>query len=486
MKGKLKNLSWTILDSIFNNGFSFLVGIILARNLSPEIFGSIGIILMILSFLKIFIDGGLNFAILQSTKITEGEYSTVFYSQIILSVLFFILLNLYSKNILGLIGHIELVNETRILSLILLIDPLYAVHKIKMSLNFRFEEVAKISILSSLLSGLVSIILVFNDFGIYSIIVQQIVKSIALFILYFIKIDGFPRWYVDLEYLSRISKKSMKIIVSSLITNLNSKAMYIFMSKQFSLANLGYYSRSEQFESILSGSFTGAVDKVNFSSLHLAKRNNCFEVSFKKSLTRTVLIHVLIFSLLYAFSYDLIYMLFGQKWIPSVPILRLLILGTLFYPLDLMGHNTLTIYGFSGAILLNQISKTVLIIIQLIVGYFFGFEKMLITRIICNSFSSFFIIYLAQRAAKLSLLKHIASQAKLYVLSFFTTIVLFLVDSLVDDYSFGLLVKMLTSVVVLILIRLGNFDSDYSKIFDYFISYTKMLIIRVNNFKKTI
>ncbi len=88
----ITGLKWSFVDSFANQGVQLIIGIILARLLSPREFGLIGIITAFIALSQSFVDSGFSQTLIRKNNCTQADYCTVFYFNILIGLLFYAVL----------------------------------------------------------------------------------------------------------------------------------------------------------------------------------------------------------------------------------------------------------------------------------------------------------------------------------------------------------------------------------------------------------
>jgi O-antigen/teichoic acid export membrane protein len=98
-KKALKGVSWSAIDVISGQGFNFLIGLILARILTPEEFGLIGMVTIFIALSNSVMDSGFSSALIRKVNSSSKDYNTVFYVNVILGLSLYLILFFSSPGI---------------------------------------------------------------------------------------------------------------------------------------------------------------------------------------------------------------------------------------------------------------------------------------------------------------------------------------------------------------------------------------------------
>ena len=318
----ITGLFWSFVDNFAVQTIQFIIGVILARLLSPTDFGLIGMITIFISISQWFISSGFGQALIRKQNCTQKDYSTVFIFNIITGVVLYLILFFLAPFISNFFKEPELVLLLKIFGLNLIIISLTIVQKTQLTKRLDFKLQTRISIISSIISGIVGITLALNGFGVWSLVYKSLVEySLSSGLLWFLN-----KWRPSVIF----SKKSFrelfgfgfKLMLRGLIYTLFNNVYYAVIGKYFSTATLGYYTKAEQFSNLPSSNINKVVNRVTYPSLSELQEDRIeLKKVYKKMFTTLVFITSALMILLCALAEPVIITLIGEKWRPSIIIL---------------------------------------------------------------------------------------------------------------------------------------------------------------------
>ena len=386
----VRGVGWTALDSVASYGISFLVGLVLARLLSPDEYGLIGIITIFIAVFNTIIDSGFSIALIRKPNVTNDDYCTVFFINLGISVVLALLLYFGANGIANYFGREELVSLTQVMSCILIINALGIVQKAKLTKQLDFKSQTKVSIIASSISGVLGIGTAILGMGVWALVVQQVSRQLLnTFLLW-----TFSRWIPQLR-LSLASFKelfgfSWKLLVAQIINTVWAKLYQFVIGKYYSSETLGHYTRAEQFATIFSSNITTIVQRVSLPVMSEIQDNTQRLVAaYRRIIKSTMLLTLVLMFGLAAVAKPMIYVLIGEQWMPCVPFLQILCFSFAFYPLHALNLNMLQVQGRSDILLILQIVKNIIALIPLALGIWVGIYWMLGGSVICGFFDYF-------------------------------------------------------------------------------------------------
>ena len=377
-KKTFNGMKWALLDNIANSGVTFLVGLVLARMLSPVEFGILGIITIFINLSITVIDGGFATALIRKPDADENDYNTVFHVNVLVSGILIALLCLTSEFIANFFAQPVLAQVLPIMSIILLFNACSLIQKTILVKRLDFRSQAYVSLVSSITSGAIGITIAYHGGGIWALAVQQMSRQFIMMMGLWIA----NHWMPTL----RFSKKSFrdlfgfgsKILAANVINSLYKDMFLAVIGKMYTIRELGYYNRADQFNIIFSNNFGQIVKRVSLSSLSLVQDDETrFRHSYRKMTLYIGMINFAAVFGLSAIAKPLIVTLIGEKWLPSVYLLQIMSLYAALYPLHQLNLNILSVRKRSDLFLKLEIVKKILFIPVIVVGFFFELQFMI-------------------------------------------------------------------------------------------------------------
>src|SRR5574344_1238787 len=386
-KKTFNGAKWSLTGNIVTALVSFIVGIILARILTVEQYGFLGMIAIFIAISTTFIDSGFSNALIRKKNVSSKDYNTIFYFNIIVSVFFFLLLFWVAVPVSHFYNQPLLVPVTRVFAITLIINALGLVQVVVFTRQVDFKTQALVNIISTLIGGGVAIFFALSGYGVWSLVWQQIVKQFTNTLLIWI----FCSWRPVLPFsplaFSKESFKELfgfgsKLVASGLLGTLFDNAAYIIVGKVYSPTQLGLYTRGEQFPNFLSTNFTYAVQRATYPTLSTMQDDKPrLKGAFIRVFRSVLLISVSLCLFLAAVAKPLILSLLGTKWEGSTIYLQLLCFIAIFYPLHAINLNILQVKGRSDWILAMEFIKRGFSVVSILIGVFMSIKAMLIAMI---------------------------------------------------------------------------------------------------------
>lgn len=392
----VKGVGWSSIDSIANYGIGFVVGLILARLLSPNEYGLIGILTIFINVFNTIIDSGFSTALIRRNDIKDIDYSTVFIINLVVSTALALLMFLGAPYISVFFERPELTPITQVMSLILVINAVGIVQKTILTKNIDFKTQTKISIISHASSGVIGIALALTGCGVWALVAQQLSARLFTTTLLWIYNKWKPRLEFSIESFKSLFGFSWKLLVAQ-IFNTAWKELYKFVvGKFYHPETLGLYTRAEQFNMMFSSNITTVVKRVSLPTLSAIKdeRERLVD-AYRRIIRSTMLVTSVCMFMLAAIAKPLILVLLGPKWVDCVPFIQILCFSYVLYPLHALNINMMTLQGRSDLLLILQIIKNVITLIPIAIGIWIGIYWMLLASVVLGIVEYFLNSYYA-------------------------------------------------------------------------------------------
>ena len=362
-KKTVRGLGWSATDNVLKMGITFVVSIVLARLLTPDEYGLIGILMIFISVFNAIVDSGFTSALIRKQNIQDIDFSTAFWTNLALSIVMALTLFFCAVPIAHFFGRQELLPLTQVMSCVVVINAFALVQRARMTKNIDFKTQTKVTVISSVISGAVGIGMAFCGFGVWSLVGQQIsLQLLTTIFLWF-----FNRWLPKFQF-SKTSFAEMwsfgwKLLVSSLIDTTWKEIYQVVVGKCYSPATLGLYTRAKQFSQLASTNLTIIIQRVSFPVLSSIQDDKVRLKSAYCRVIRTTMLPTFVLMLgMTACAKSMILVLIGEKWIGCVPLLQLICLTGMLYPLHAINLNMLQVQGRSDLFLKLEIIKKIIAI----------------------------------------------------------------------------------------------------------------------------
>ena len=413
VKQAKSGFAWDLMGTFFKQISVLTVSAILARLLSPEEFGVIGMAMVFVSISQIFIDIGFTQGLIQNQKNTKTIYSSVFYLNIVLGFLICTLLFLLAPLIGSFYEMNQVIAVVQWLCIIPLISAFGSVQKVQFIKRLDFKTLAYSTVFSTIIGGVIGIVVAFLHYGVFALVAQQITTAIILTVILWLKSNWRPSWVFSFKEIKKILNFSIYVFLDNFSRTFFNKLDTLFIGKYFSAATLGFYSRAESLNAQIIQYTTSSLGKVIFPTFSKFQDNRkVFEANYFKVFHLATVVTVFLVGPLFFLAEDIIITLLGDKWKPSVLIFQILVFKILISPFGTLTAKSLLAKGFSKKkFQINQI-KRLLLFAPIYFGYLYGLNAFLITLIVAKSIVFIISIWTVHKYLNISFTKQLIAFIK--------------------------------------------------------------------------
>lgn len=354
----LSGLIWRWLERVGAQGVQFIVSLVLARLLAPEVFGTIALINVFIAILEVFVDSGLGNSLIQKKEADDLDFSTVFYFNMVVCCVLYVGLFLVAPFIAEFYNMPELVWPIRAIGLILVISGVKNVQQAYVSRTMQFKLFFYATLCGTIGAAVLGIWMAVAGFGIWALIAQSLFNSTVDTIILWCTVKWRPRRMFSWERLKVLLTFGWKLLVSSLLDTGYNRLRQMVIGKLYTPSSLAFYDKGSHFPAIVVNNITSSINSVLFPAMSSEQDNK----EIIRSLTRRAIktsSYVMwpLMMGLCACAESIVTILLTEKWLPCVPYLRIFCITYAFYPIHAANLNAIKAMGRSDIFLKLEIIK---------------------------------------------------------------------------------------------------------------------------------
>ena len=392
-----KSFTWTAVDRFSNLFIQFVLGIVIARLVTPAEYGVLGILMVFINISNVFIDSGLSSALIYQNKLCSKNLNTTFAFNLSISMLIYAVIFMASPYVESFYNLPKLSIYLRVSALVLFINSLVAVPTAILKIKLDFKSLAISNMFSTLLSGVAGIYYAYHGFGIWALIIQLLSRNTLLLLLLYVQCRWLPRLAFDIDTFKSLYRYGVNIFSASCITKIADEGVAFVIAKAFTPFSLGIYSRSQQFASLPATSIGGVITTALFPSLSSIKDDDEKLMNiFKKVIEFQAFICIPIFMWFAMTAEPIVRILLTDKWIAVVPILQILCLGGMMAIIAGTTEQVLNAKGRSDYFLRQQVVKIMLKLVMISLSIQFGLYAVAIAEAVYTACTFFITNYFAK------------------------------------------------------------------------------------------
>jgi len=406
----ISGMIWVGVQKFGTLIITFLSNIILARLLTPDDYGMVGMLAIFIAISNAFIDGGFGSALIQKSNPSQKDYSTVFYWNIFLGVVLYEILFIAAPFIEQFYDDIVgLSIVLRVQGIVLIINAITIVQFNQLRKLMNFKLLARINVASALISVACAIVMAFLDFGVWSLVGQQIVLSISNCILLWFYCRWRPTERFSMHSLKELFAFGSFMMFSSLVNTIGSNINGLLIGKFFSAGTLGYFTQAKKLEDVSSIGLLNVVEQVTYPMLVEVKSDhNKMAIVLSRFNSALLGLTMPLLYLLILMASPIIVFLFSERWLPSAPILQILAVHGIFICMQGANYNAIAAIGKSKTLFQWTLIKRfggIAIIVGLLLS--FGFNGLLWGIVLNGAFIAFCNMYLVSKYISFKITKQL-------------------------------------------------------------------------------
>ena len=363
----LSNLIWRFAERCGAQIVQFVVSIILARILAPELYGTIALVTVFIAILQVFVDSGLGNALIQKKEADDIDFSTVFYTNLVFCIILYIIIFLSAPLIADFYNNQSLISLTRVLGLTIIISGIKNIQQAYVSKNMIFKKFFFSTLSGTIGAAILGIFLAIKGFGVWALVGQQLFNLTLDTIILWITVEWRPKLVFSFNRLKSLFSYGWKLLVTSLINIIYQDIRQLIIGKVYSSSDLAYFNRGQQFPNVIVSNVNTSIDSVLLPTLSNVQEN---KKRVKEMTRRTIKTGIYIMAPLMiglvATSNNVVKLLLTEKWLPCVPYLCLFCITYMFYPIHTANLNAIKAMGRSDLCLKLEIIKKTIDVILLV------------------------------------------------------------------------------------------------------------------------
>lgn len=460
----VKGVGWSAIDNVSKYLVTFVVGIVLARLLSPDDYGLLGLIGIFTAVCDTLINAGFYSALIRKKNASEDDYNTVFIVNLSMSLLLYSVVFICAPFIAHFFSRDELTPLVRASSLVLIINGLCLVQRCRLTKRIDFKSQTKITLVASISSGILGIAMAFLGFGVWALVAQSLSSSIIRAALLWHVNKWVPKLRFSKTSFHELFGFGWKMMVSGILDTLWKEMYQLVVGKFYSPATLGQYTRAKHYSQMLSSNVTSVVQRVTFPVLSSIQDDKSRMVSaYRRMIKTTMFVTSISCFFLGAISEPLIHCMIGAKWHEAAVYLPLICINGSTYPLHAMNLNMLQVQGRSDLFLGLEIIKKVIAVGPLLIGVFWGIMPMLLASIITNIIAYFLNSYYSGKLLGYSSWMQIKDIAPSYGIALLIVISVFFLKFLPLSYWIILPIQLVTGAIVFLVVCQHTKIEEYNE-----------------------
>lgn len=446
------NLLWRFLERFGAQGVTFVVSLVIARLLEPEIYGYIALVTVITSILQVFVDSGFGTALVQKKNADHLDFSTVFFFNLVFCVILYVLLYIFAPIIATIYKNQELTSVIRVLGLIVIISGLKNIQQAYVSRNLLFKKFFFATLSGTVGAAIIGIWMAYNGFGIWAIVAQYLFNAAVDTVILWIIVPWRPKAEFSFERLKILFSYGSKLLVSTLLDKFWIQLRQLIIGIKYSTEDLAFYNKGHEFPEYGTIAINSSIDSVLLPVMSQAQDSE----DLVKNMTRKAIrisSYVMwpVMMGLAACAEPLIRILITEKWIFAVPYLRIFCITYAFYPVHTANLNAIKAMGRSDVFLKLEIIKKIVNLAIILSSMWFGVFIMALSTILSSVLGQIINSWPNRKLLKYRYIEQLKDLSPAMVLSMAMAVIVYSVQLFHFSDFFTLLIQIPLGVVIYII-----------------------------------
>lgn len=320
----VSGVKWSAFSQATNQIVTFAVSILLARLLMPEDFGILGMAIFFTGFIAIFNEFGIGSAVIQNQDLDQEDLSSIFWLNIMIGFSATLLTIAIAPLVAAFYDREILFSIVSVLSIGFIMTAFSNVQRSLLLKDVNLKRLAVFEVSCSLISGVVAIAMAWYDLGVWSLVSKTIVFALVMNILLWPTSSWRPRWSFQWSRARRILRFSLGLVGFNTVNYFARNADYLLIGKFLGPTSLGYYTLAYRLLMFPLQNISSVLGRVFFPVFSKIQNDNPrFRRAYLKATRFIALLSFPIMLGLFIVSDELIFEVFGAKWEPAIPLIKI-------------------------------------------------------------------------------------------------------------------------------------------------------------------
>ncbi len=356
----LEGMFWRFLERCGAQGVNAIVSIILARILIPEDYGLIALVTVFIAVLNVFVDGGMGNALIQKKDADDLDFSSVFWFNIVWCLILYLILFLCAPLISGFYRRSELTLVLRILGLQIVISGVKNIQQAYVSKTMQFRKFFFATLGGTIGAAVIGIWMAYHGYGVWALVAQHLFNNLVDTIILWLTVRLRPHFVFSFQRLRELFSFGSKLLASYLLNTVYTQIRQLIIGKKFSSSDLAYYNRGQHIPDLLVTNINASITSVLLPTLSKEQddRERVKNMTRRAIRTSTFILAPLMMGLA-AVSEPMVKLLLTEKWLPSIPYMRIFCITYMFFPIHTANLNAVQALGRSDIFLKLEMLKKI-------------------------------------------------------------------------------------------------------------------------------
>ena len=356
----INNFFWRFMERCGAQGVTFVVSIILARLLDPSVYGTVALVSVFMLIMQVFVDSGMGNALIQKKDTDDLDFSSVFWFNIAMCTLLYLIMFFAAPFISSFYGIPELTLIVRVMSLMLIISGMKNIQQAYVSRHMMFRIFFFTTLGGTVIAAIVGIAMAYMGFGVWALVAQMLVNAFVDTVILWITVKWRPKKIFSMSRLKGLFSYGWKLLISSVLDTVYNELRQLIIGKIYTPADLAQFNQGQKFPQFTVVNINASIDSVLLPTMSKAQDNPAAIRSMTRRAIKTSTYLMMPFMVgLAVCAEPAVRLIITDKWLPCVPYLRIFCFSFAFYPIHTANLNAIKAMGRSDLFLILEILKKI-------------------------------------------------------------------------------------------------------------------------------
>ena len=444
----VSGMVWRFGEKITAQAVSLIVSIVLARILMPEDYGIVAIVNIFIAIAEIFVTSGLGIALIQKKDATQLDFSTLFWCNIILSLVLYAIVYVASPLIANFYDMPQLTPVLRVFAIRLPINAINSIQNAYVSRHMDFKKFFFATIIGTIISAFVGIYMAYIGYGVWALVGQMLTNAVIDTIVLFVTIEWRPSFELSWDSAKPLISYGWKILATDLIGTIFNQLNSFIIGKKYTSQDLAYYTQGRKFPDIINNNISASLCAVLFPAMSLSTGIEEIKIIRRKCLKLLEYVLFPIMFGLFTVADKLILALLTEKWVSAIPYVRIACVSAVLGIFGTTLIQEIKAIGRSDITLKVELFKKPIYLIIIIVAMPFGVKAIASTSIIIEVIAFFFNVYPVRKYIGFDFKVHLLDALPSFLMSTVMSIFVYLIGKIISVDAVCLVVQVIAGVTL--------------------------------------
>ncbi len=464
---------WSFVGKLSTQGTSFIIGIVLARLLTPKDFGIVGLASIFIAVSNVFVEAGFGNAIIRKQNRTENDLTTALLTNVAIALIVFLVLWFCATPIAHFFNEPLVIPLVRIAGFNLFVGSFGIVQQALLTSELQMKKQTIITLSSQIPAGIIAIFLAYNEFGVYSLALQTVIATVIMTILFWFASSWRPKGKFSLVSFKYLLSFGSKLAGANIIGVTFDKIYSVLIGKYIGKEDLGYYTRGESLNNQTFSISNGMVQKLALPILSRYQNDvNLLTRNFREIMKLLVLINAFIAAFMVFEAENIVVFLWTEKWLNTSTIFQILVLANIWVPIGSLSLILLQVVNRSDIVLALEFPKKAIYVLIIFVGFQYGVLGLATSVVVINFIAACINMYSTRKFLNYSYFYQFIDIFKYILVAFSLAFIISLVMRYIET-------PLISIVLMFIIFSLAYFGILYIIKDDVTIKYINKVIVKL-------